>query len=40
MEAIYDEVAIPVERIAESVAFAMDMPVDTAINEIDRKSVV
>lgn len=36
MEAIYDEVAIPVERIAESVAFAMDMPVDTA----DRKSVV
>lgn len=34
MQAAYDELAIPAESVAESIAFAINMPEDTGINEI------
>ncbi|MFJ7976988.1 SDR family oxidoreductase [Peribacillus sp. NPDC096379] len=34
IDSLYDAVAIPAERIAETVAFVMDTPEDTAMNEV------
>lgn len=34
IEQLYDEVAISPERVAKTIAFAIDMPEDTSINEI------
>ena len=34
MQAAYDELAIPAQSVAESIAFAINMPEDTGINEI------
>lgn len=34
MQTAYDELAIPAESVAESIAFAINMPEDTGINEI------
>lgn len=34
MDKLYDAVAVPAERMAEIIAFAIDMPQDTTMNEI------
>ena len=34
MQAAYDALAIPAESVAESIAFAINMPENTGINEI------
>lgn len=34
MDKLYDAVAVPAERMAETIAFAIDMPQDTTMNEI------